>query len=438
MEGESTPVGLTSVIRRAASRAAVRVYPIAGRDMRERLQDLRLEPSLRFVLTPRAANVLLVAGHVRRELTDALVAVHEALSHPRAVVLWNGGPELTEVFPDAVTVDDDPVGTLSHVHADLIAGVRSSSQPLKPDVDPAPWRGVGPYGQGGSGMTGGVPYGRPLADRAPDRDGLTLDQLSFMVGPFWHPFPPGLVFEMDMQGDVIHRVALPAESYIPNGSPAHPSDLWVRALREPVTLAEFEVARARSHLRRLAEAVALHGLDAYARRILRLAIEVTPQMAEQVGALEGPLRRSGFLGWATSGVGEISGDLIAGMGLGPNARAAGIDEDLRTGDPAYRSVGFEPILDGGSDVAARWRVRLAEAVQSLRLADRAGGLAIEPFGRVESPRGRLERGSAPTSRLMYALPQMIEGLEWGDAVATIVSLDLDLDDLRAHAPELVP
>ena len=67
----------------------------------------------------------------------------------------------------------------------------ASSPDALPDLDPAPWRGVGPFGQGGTGMTGGVPYGRPLAGRADDRDGLKLDQLLVRVGPFLPPFPPG-------------------------------------------------------------------------------------------------------------------------------------------------------------------------------------------------------------------------------------------------------
>jgi hypothetical protein len=417
------------------------VYAIAGDGEDDAIQDLRIEPSVRFVLTPRAANILLVAGHVRRELVEAIVAVHDALTHPRAVVLWRVGPELTGAFPNAVTVGDDPVETLIRVHADLVTGVRESSPPLRPDLDPAPWRGVGPYGQGGTGMTGGVPYGRPLADRAPDRDGLTLDQLSFKVGPFWHPLPPGLLMEVDLQGDVIQRLGFPAEAYVP-GVAAGDGGVFFRALTEPVPIAELELARARSHLRKLAGAVALHGLDAFSERILRLAIEVRPGSIEPVEALVGPLRRSGFLGWATSGVGVFGRDSLPGMGLGPTSRASGLDEDVRSDDADYRSLGFEPIVDTGGDVAARWRVRLAEAVQSLHLADRAGDRVVEPAGRVESPRGRLEHGSAPSSRLMYALPAILDGLEWGDAVATIVSLDIDLNDLRAHAPsragEMVP
>jgi hypothetical protein len=430
-------MGLMSLARSLAGRARVPVYPIVGEGARDALQDLRLKPSLRFVLSPREANLLLIAGHVRRELLDAVVAVHDALSHPRATVLWMTGPDeagLTERLPNAVTVGDDPVGALVRVHSDLVLGVRDSSPALLPDVDPAPWRGVGPYGQGGSGMTGGVPYGRPLADRADDRDGLTLDQLSFRVGPFWHPFPPGLLVEVDMQGDVLHRIGFPAQAYVPSGSADTGKDVFARALIQPVPIVEIELARARSHLRRLADAVALHGLDALGSRILRLASEVGPAAAEHVAALTGPLRRSGFLGWATSGVGIARRDDIAGMGLGPSARASGLEEDLRSDDPAYRALGFEPILQTGGDVAARWRVRLAEAAQSVRLSERAGDRTIDPTGKVESPRGRLEYGSAPTSRLMYELPRILEGLEWGDAVATIVSLDVDLDELGAHAP----
>ena len=435
-------MGMTSVLRRVASRAAVRLYPIAGDGYRDAIQDLLLESSLRLMPTPRGANVLLVAGDVRRELIEPVVAVHEALTHPRAVVLWNAGPESTEVFPNAVTVGNDPVETLVRVHTDLVLGVRRSSPPLRPDVDPAPWRGVGPYGQGGSGMTGGVPYGRPLTDRVFDRDGLTLDQLSFRVGPFWHPFPPGLVLEVDLQGDVVQRVGIPAEAYHAAGPRPTDRDVFARALTKPVAVAELELTRARSHLRRLAEAIARHGLDALATRILQLAIGASPQTIEEVEALARPLRRSGFLGWATSGVGVVEGDLLAGMGLGPTARAAGLDEDLRSGSAVYRSLGFEPVLDGGADVAARWRVRLAEAAQSLRLVERAGDRVHEPTGRVESPRGRLEPASPASSRLISGLPRILDGLEWGDAVATIVSLDLDVEELLTDSPshneEMVP
>lgn len=50
---------------------------------------------------------------------------------------------------------------------------------------------------------GGHPYGRPLAGRAPGRDGLEFDQLPLRVGPFFPHFPPGLVLHVELQGDAI-------------------------------------------------------------------------------------------------------------------------------------------------------------------------------------------------------------------------------------------
>ena len=57
------------------------------------------------------------------------------------------------------------------------------------------------------------------------------------------------------------------------------------------------------------------------------------------------------------------------------------------------------------------------------------------MGRVETPRGRLEQGSAASARLLDLVPQLLREVEWGDAVATVVSLDIDLDE-AAHAAQL--
>ena len=53
------------------------------------------------------------------------------------------------------------------------------------------------------------------------------------------------------------------------------------------------------------------------------------------------------------------------------------------------------------------------------------------IGRVESPRGRLEVGDSPTGRALTLLPRLLTGQGWGDAVATLVGLDLDLDEMSA-------
>ena len=138
--------------------------------------------------------------------------------------------------------------------------------------------------------------------------------------------------------------------------------------------------------------------------------------------------------WSTRGVGTVSADDLAGLGAGPVARAAGLAEDVRLEDPAYRALGFEPVLRDRGDAAARWAVRLAEAADSLDLAARAGDARTTPIGRIESPRGRLEPGSAASARLLALVPQLLRETEWGDAVATVASLDIDLDE-AAHAEQ---
>jgi len=50
---------------------------------------------------------------------------------------------------------------------------------------------------------------------------------------------------------------------------------------------------------------------------------------------------------------------------------------------------------------------------------------------LESPQGRLAVGDLPAQRLLPLLPAVLEGMEWGDAVSTVVSLDLDADEVLA-------
>lgn len=67
-----------------------------------------------------------------------------------------------------------------------------------------------------SGME--LPGGVAMADRAPDRDGLMLDQLHLPLGPALPLWPEGLVLHTRIQGDVIQRAEVelltsPAGSY---------------------------------------------------------------------------------------------------------------------------------------------------------------------------------------------------------------------------------
>ena len=151
------------------------------------------------------------------------------------------------------------------------------------------------------------------------------------------------------------------------------------------------------------------------------------------------MRRSQILGWATTGVGHIAPERLDGTAGGPVLRASGLSRDERTDDPAYRDLGFEPIVHEASDARARLAQRLAEARQALQLAGRAGELVHDPGAPLESPRGRLAAGDLPADRILRLVPSLLEGMEWGDAVSTVVSLDLDTDEvlaMRATDPEV--
>ena len=432
-------MGLTGLLERLAADARVPVFAIAGEGARDAVQDLRLRPEIRVLDTPKAASVLIVAGTVADGQAGALARIHDALPHPRATVLWapDGAPTSVPGAAPVVVVGSHPVPVVVATYRDLVLGRRPSEPAILPDADAVAWRGVGPYGHGGSGMTGGTPFGRPLAELGPDPDGLRLDVLPVAVGPFFPRFPAGLVLDVRFSGDlVLDAVVGEGSARLPVGSARIALRPFLRALSEPVSIAELELIRAREHLRWLADALVAHGLIALGDRALRLAHRVQPGDG---GAVRGFARRVGWTqvtGWATRGVGPISADDLAGLGAGPVARASGLAEDVRMEDPAYRSLGFEPVVRDGGDAAARWAVRLAEAAASLDLAARAGDARTTPMGRVETPRGRLEPGSAASARLLELVPQLLREVEWGDAVATVVSLDLDPEE-AAHAKQLM-
>lgn len=339
---------------------------------------------------------------------------------------------MLEGLPFAKRIDggeDTLVAALVEVHRRVLVGEFPIEPPVLPDRDPVEWRGVGPYGQGGKGMTGGTPYGRPLAERAPDRDGLELDQLIVTVGPWLPTFPPGLVLEVKLAGDVIREVETGPSPLV---GVAPPPDIFRRALAEPVFMADLEMARSRHHLRRLAEALRVQNLEALAFRALRLATSLRPEDREAVQDLGRRIERCRLYRWVLEGVGVVDPGQV--VGLGPVARATGIADDARVDDPAYRDLGFEALTLQGGDAATRWRQRLNETIQALDLATRAGDRMTGGRGVVESPRGRLALGEPnPAIRLLGLVPSTLSGLEWGDAVSTLLSLDLDPVESEAAA-----
>ncbi|OJX38368.1 MAG: NADH dehydrogenase [Chloroflexi bacterium 44-23] len=189
----------------------------------------------------------------------------------------------------------------------------------------------------------------------------------------------------------------------------------------------------------------------------------------------------------TKGIGVISAEDCLAYGLsGPVIRACGIPHDLRKKQPysGYEQYDFDVAVEEGGDVYARYRVRLKEMTQSLRIIEQALnrlpkgpvrsnnrkyvpppraeiGVSMEalihhfklwtegfkpPVGHVyattESPRGELgcymeSDGSSKPYRVhmvtpsfvnLQALPLMGRGLYIADLVAIIGSIDIVLGD----------
>ncbi|MBW3649488.1 MAG: hypothetical protein KY458_02875 [Actinobacteria bacterium] len=432
-------MGLRRALARLAAAAEAPVFPVIGAGGRSVAGEIALLGGVRVVDSPRAANVLLVVGGITPGLLAPLLQVHDQLPTPRATVWWPGEPvehqDLRTVLGEVVVARPGDGDTLRGVFAELVGGGRLSDPPALPDDEPAEWRGVGPYGQGGTGMTGGVPYGRPLAKRSPDPDGLELDQLPLRIGPMFPPLPPGLILDIALQGDVIREVAVGDNPFL--GHPDGPAPagldtaLFLEAARRPQPVATIELARARHHLRWAAGTLRLHGLASESLRVLRLARALRPEHALEVETLARRLRGRRSLSWATRGVGVVT---PAQVGFGPVARAAGVAVDARLDDPAYDGIGFSPVVNDGGDARARLRQRLAEAAQALDLANRAGARVRQPGPALEGPRGPLSAGEAlPSAALVDLLPRLLVGQEWGDAMTTVASLDLDLEEAAAGA-----
>ena len=205
------------VLSRLAARAVARVFPCIGPGTLPAVERLFGRPGLRRADSPREAAIMLVAGDIPERAQEALSRVHDQLPHPRATFRWDGR--------------GNPEPALIDLWRALVTG-RESEPDQMSDAPPNEWRGVGDHGQGGEGMMGGTPYGRPMAMTGADmRDGLMLDAYTARVGPFAPMLPGGLALEVTLQGDVIAAVQVQAPPFEQPEEAADPALCAARLLR---------------------------------------------------------------------------------------------------------------------------------------------------------------------------------------------------------------
>jgi len=421
-------VGLKSRLAHLAQSSDVPVFVVAGGGHRSALHRLRTTNGICFVASPRHASVLLVVGNLTEAAKRSVTQVHDQMAGPRLTIGW-AHPTPTAV-PLAANIDGDSAdaaATLKQMFRELMTGAISPEAPLLPNVDAVEWRGVGPYGHGGAGMTGGTPYGRPLALRAPDPDGLELDQLPVTIGPWFSGFPAGLALRVSLQGDVAQKVEVVADDFVSPG----PDGIFTRSMHEPTSIRELEMARAEHHLRWMADALMIAGVDKLAIRADRLAAGIGPGDVQAVESLTSAARRSLVRIMNLGGVGVLPADIDL-TGLGPVARAAGMDEDRRMAELAYCDLEFEPVVQHAGDAWTRFVQRAAEAGQAVDLAGRAGDRVAFGDGETEAPDGLLRIGEpGPAHTLLSMLETVLAGREWGDLVAIVQSLDIDMESVSA-------
>lgn len=419
-------MGVSGALRRFAF-AAPTAFPVVGWGGDGPLLDLVRRGVIRPVRAPHDSDLLLLSGAIPEAWDAPLRALFETMALPRLVV-WvrpdadarapAGLPliELDPLAPDRGTV-------LGH----LLDPDAPNNRPVLPDQPPSPWRGEGDHGQGGEGMMGGKPYGRPMAMVGNDPDGLMLGALATSLGPFFPGLPPGLQVKVTLQGERISSV-----SEVINWFPERPAAAAARGdlslqttLGGEVPAAALERARIASHLRAMAAILDLAGLEAVARRFLR-------SPTDQPRRLKGLFRAAEWRGLrrVLQGVGRIGREQAADHGLvGPAVRAAGLASDARSDDPAYQAARFEPVTAENGDAWARWTVLRDECLESARLVPALGERTTWTS---EGPRGAWRRdGEAvrgPSRVNLAVLKQILPGLLWPDALLTIASLDLDMRD----------
>lgn len=413
-------------LSRLAARGPVNVFSALGVRGEKAFYRLGPDPRVRLVDSPRHASLLLVAGGVPPNMHEALRRVHDQLPAPFTTLWYRSEPLLELRQADVVKVDSLEAlpDALVDAHRKTLVGEFGVAPRLLPDEPPNPWQGLGDDGHGGEGMMGGVPYGRPMAMPPTEdlRDGLALDILTFRLGPFFPLWPAGLAAEVTLQGDIVQQLSVQSPPFPRPLAPA-----FFEARERAVAIATLERKRARYHLRALFHALHLAGLEGLALDALRLAETCESAQISALGkrfrALTKRLKRRGFFALHLPARGALAEEQSDSLG-GFAARAAGIDRDARLEDENYRRLDFSVITQQEGDTRARWRQRLAEVAQSLALAGRAqqdDAVTANPEAQ-ETPRGPW-RDDLPADASAL-LEDLLPGLEWGEALATIASLDL--------------
>lgn len=369
-------------LRSFAANGRVPLFAVVGAGACDAVDELLTSPWVARAVSPRHAGILLLAGGFRDADLVAIQRVHDQMSHPRATVVWGASDIVPWDGIIALEADDDPLPTLRDVYRRLLAGTLPSENPLLPDEPPVLWRGVGEHGQGGKGMMGGTPYGRPMAMTGDDvRDGLALDRYTVQVGPFLPGLPSGLVLEVTLQGDVIQeaRVVRPPYAKL---------DRWGAG-------ADETLPRLAGNLRSVARVLALLELRPQSERLLRLAASHERGEARALESWFKGFHRASVLRSIPIDLGRIDTTLASSLGgIAPTAR----------------------------ERVAAW-------------FDQAESFTKEPGAGRSLPVARAALPSELAAPSPDAFTDLLVGLEWTEALIVIASFDTEMLCRMSPSPD---
>lgn len=397
-------MGVTDSLRRFGF-TRPKAFAIAGWGGEAPLRTFAGSNMVVWARAPHDSDLLVLSGDIPETWDAALRALFETIALPRLAVWLR--PDRAAPAPRGL-----PLIELDAERPDrealmqrLLDPDAANNRPILADEPPAPWRGEGDHGQGGKGMMGGKPYGRPMAMTGSDPDGLMLGELPTSLGPFFPGLPTGLQIKLSLQGDRIASVEA-----VVNWFPDQPA-----AAASEVPKADIERERIQRHLRIMAAMLDLAGLSGLARRY-RNADTAEPRRLERL--FRAAERR--WLRHALHGIGRIDRDQAERLGLeGPVARASGLARDARDNDPAYRGLGFAPVTADGGDAWARWKVLRDECLQSAALIPSLGGRTTRSAATSTTNASRAN---------LAAVEHILPGLLWPDALLAVASLGLDMQE----------
>lgn len=296
---------LTAALLRRTRPSLFLITGFGGTACRLAVERVVREQGYRSALSPAEANLLVTCGSLQGGLDDVADRVWAQLALPHARVhlsevddtaagLGRALSELTDVerqprgvrtpAPVSRPVSMEPMASEGHA-AQHMSGMGMD----KPAHDMSGMETDKP-GHDMSGME--MPGGLAMADRGPDRDGLSLDRLHVPLGPALPDWPVGLCLRLLIQGDVVQEARV---EVIGDGATAAP--FWTSEMSRPAAL---------DSLQRLLS-VAGWPTAALTGRRLRDAL-LTDPTADVGAALEKwsrRVRRSSLLRWSTDGLGVL-------------------------------------------------------------------------------------------------------------------------------------